>query len=72
MGRWPSMSLRNAVARSNHCARSTSGNSRRTLQLAVHHTDAEREFAYDTDPVLGSGTEKLLAAADGLDGVGLA
>jgi phosphoglycolate phosphatase-like HAD superfamily hydrolase len=35
----------------------------RSLQLAVHHTDAEREYAYDTDPLLGSGTEKLLGAA---------
>jgi len=31
--------------------------------LYVHHTDAEREFAYDTDPLLGSGTEQVLAAA---------
>jgi hypothetical protein len=38
----------------------------RTLQLVVHHTDAEREFAYDTDPLLGAGTQNLLAAvADG-------
>jgi hypothetical protein len=34
----------------------------RTLQLAVHHTDAEREYAYDTDPILGSGTDQLLRA----------
>ena len=40
----------------------TAGNSWRTLQLAIHHTDGEREYAYDTDPMLGSGTEKLLAA----------
>ena len=38
-------------------------NPRRTLQLAVHHTDAEREYAYDTDPVLGSGNANLLKAA---------
>jgi haloacid dehalogenase-like hydrolase len=44
----------------------TAGNSRRTLELAVHHTDAEREYAYDFDPVLGAGNEGLLvAAADG-------
>jgi haloacid dehalogenase-like hydrolase len=35
----------------------------RTLELAIHHTDAEREYAYDTDPLLGSGTGGLLAAA---------
>ena len=35
----------------------------RTLELAVHHTDAEREYAYDNDPLLGSGTAQLLAAA---------
>ena len=35
----------------------------RTLQLVIHHTDAEREFAYDTDPLLGSGTDQVLAAA---------
>lgn len=33
-----------------------------SLQLAIHHTDAEREYAYDTDPILGSGTEQLLSA----------
>jgi haloacid dehalogenase-like hydrolase len=44
----------------------TAGNSHRTLELAVHHTDAEREFAYDSDPVLGAGNGALLqAAADG-------
>jgi hypothetical protein len=35
----------------------------RTLELAIHHTDAEREYAYDSDPLLGSGTAQLLAAA---------
>jgi haloacid dehalogenase-like hydrolase len=35
----------------------------RTLQLVVHHTDGEREYAYDKDPLLGSGTEQVLAAA---------
>jgi hypothetical protein len=35
----------------------------RTLEVAVHHTDADREFAYDDDPLLGSGSAKLLAAA---------
>jgi hypothetical protein len=34
-----------------------------TLELAVHHTDTEREYAYDNDPLLGSGTAQLLAAA---------
>ncbi|MGO9872879.1 MAG: HAD family hydrolase [Acidimicrobiia bacterium] len=41
----------------------TAANPRRTLELAVHHTDADREYAYDTDPVLGSGNEGLLKAA---------
>jgi hypothetical protein len=36
---------------------------RRTLQLVVRHTDAEREYAYDRDPILGSGTEQILTAA---------
>ena len=31
----------------------------------VHHTDAVREYAYDKDPLLGSGTEQILAAAAG-------
>ena len=35
----------------------------RTLELAVHHTDTQREYAYDNDPLLGSGTAQLLAAA---------
>jgi hypothetical protein len=35
----------------------------RTLQLVVRHTDSEREFAYDKDPLLGSGTDQVLATA---------
>jgi hypothetical protein len=35
----------------------------RTLELAIHHTDATREYAYDSDPLLGSGTSQLLDAA---------
>ena len=35
----------------------------RTLQLVVHHTDGEREYAYDRDPILGSGTDGIRAAA---------
>ena len=35
----------------------------RTLQLVVHHTDAEREYAYERDPILGSGTDQILTAA---------
>jgi haloacid dehalogenase-like hydrolase len=41
----------------------TAGGPGRSLQLVVHHTDAEREYAYETDPILGSGTADLLAAA---------
>jgi hypothetical protein len=41
----------------------TAGNPNRTLQLVVNHTDAEREYAYDSDPMLGAGTDQLLAAA---------
>jgi haloacid dehalogenase-like hydrolase len=41
----------------------TAASPHRTLQLVVHHTDADREYAYDKDPLLGSGTEALLAAA---------
>src|SRR5437588_12230799 len=35
----------------------------RTLELVVHHTDGDREYAYDHDPILGSGTGQILAAA---------
>lgn len=35
----------------------------RTLQLVVGHTDGEREYAHDRDPILGSGTGKIIAAA---------
>jgi hypothetical protein len=35
----------------------------RTLELVVSHTDGEREYAYDRDPILGSGTGQLHAAA---------
>jgi haloacid dehalogenase-like hydrolase len=41
----------------------TAGNAHRSLELVVHHTDGDREFAYDTDPLLGSGTANVLAAA---------
>jgi hypothetical protein len=35
----------------------------RTLELVVRHTDGDREYAYDRDPILGSGTGQILAAA---------
>lgn len=35
----------------------------RTLQLVVCHTDSDREYAYDRDPILGSGTQQIRAAA---------
>jgi hypothetical protein len=38
---------------------------RRTLQLVVRHTDGDREYAYDRDPILGSGTDEILTAAAG-------
>jgi haloacid dehalogenase-like hydrolase len=41
----------------------TASSPHRTLELFVHHTDAGREYAYDGDPVLGSGTEHIRAAA---------
>ena len=41
----------------------TAASPHRTLQLAVHHTDSEREYAYEFDPVLVHGTTQLLAAA---------
>jgi len=41
----------------------TAAGPHRTLQLVVRHTDGEREYAYDRDPILGSGTEKIISAA---------
>jgi hypothetical protein len=41
----------------------TAASPHRTLQLVVRHTDGEREYAYDRDPILGSGTEKIISAA---------
>jgi phosphoserine phosphatase len=41
----------------------TAASSHRTLQLVVNHTDEDREYAYTRDPVLGSGTDQILAAA---------
>ena len=35
----------------------------RSLELIVHHTDGEREYAYDNDPILGAGTTEVMAAA---------
>jgi hypothetical protein len=42
----------------------TSASPYRTLELALHHTDAIREYAYDVDPILGSQTGLLLAAVE--------
>ena len=41
----------------------TAASPHRTLELFVHHTDADREYAYERDPILGSGTEQIHAAA---------
>ncbi len=41
----------------------TAASPSRTLQLVVHHTDGDREYAYNRDPILGSGTNQILAAA---------
>jgi hypothetical protein len=41
----------------------TAGSPYRTLELVVRHTDAEREYAYDEHPLLGSDNEEVLAAA---------
>ncbi len=41
----------------------TAASPSRTLELVVHHTDGDREYAYDHDPILGSGTDQILAAA---------
>jgi hypothetical protein len=41
----------------------TAASQHRTLELFVHHTDGDREYAYDRDPILGSGTEQIHAAA---------
>jgi len=41
----------------------TAASPHRSLQLVVRHTDGEREYAYDRDPILGSGTGQILAAA---------
>jgi hypothetical protein len=41
----------------------TAASAYRSLELVVRHTDGRREYAYDTDPLLGSGTEQLLTAA---------
>jgi len=41
----------------------TAASPHRTLQLVIRHTDGEREYAYDRDPILGSGTAQVLAAA---------
>jgi len=41
----------------------TAAGPHRTLQLVVRHNDGEREYAYDNDPLLGAGTDQLLAAA---------
>ena len=31
--------------------------------MVVRHTDGDREYAYDRDPILGAGTDQVLAAA---------
>jgi hypothetical protein len=42
----------------------TAASLHRTLQLVVQHTDGDREYAYDRDPILGSGTSLIAAAAN--------
>jgi len=42
----------------------TAASPHRTLQLVVRHTDGDREYAYDRDPILGSGTGQIHAAAE--------
>jgi len=32
-------------------------------RMVVRHTDGDREYAYDRDPILGAGTDQVLAAA---------
>jgi haloacid dehalogenase-like hydrolase len=41
----------------------TAASPRRSLPLVVQHTDGKREYAYERDPILGSGTEEIRAAA---------
>jgi hypothetical protein len=41
----------------------TAANPHQTLQLVVHHTDGEREYAYEQVPLLGAGTDQLLTNA---------
>jgi hypothetical protein len=41
----------------------TAASRHRTLQLVVEHTDGDREYTYDRDPILGAGTQQLHAAA---------
>jgi hypothetical protein len=41
----------------------TAASPHRTLQLVVRHTDGDREYAHDHDPIIGSGTAQILAAA---------
>ncbi len=45
----------------------TAASPHRTLELFVHHTDGDREYAYERDPILGSGTEQIHAAAANAD-----
>lgn len=41
----------------------TAAGPHRSLQLFVHHTDGDREYAYDRDPILGTGIERIHDAA---------
>jgi haloacid dehalogenase-like hydrolase len=40
----------------------TAGSPHRSLELVIRHIDADREYAYARDPILGSGTDEILAA----------
>ena len=42
----------------------TAGRPHRTLELVINHTDDEREYAYDHDPMVGTGAARVCAAAD--------
>ena len=63
MGRRPIVCVGNSDGDQAMLEYTTIGNPRRSLGVIIHHTDAEREFAYDAHPPASGTLVTALAAA---------
>ena len=63
IGRRPILAVGNSDGDQAMLQYTTIGNSRPSLGVLIHHTDAEREYAYDTDPPVSGKLESALIEA---------